>query len=67
MGKYRNKNWITCDHNYQRSYGCIEQHVKEILVVVKSNAVADPWTMMIHFEDALTALRAVMGSIRLSS
>ena len=38
----------------------MEEHAHEVLVVVESNAVRHPGTVMVHLEDALVALRAMM-------
>ena len=38
----------------------MEEHVHEELIVVESDAVGNPRTMMVHLQDALVALRAVM-------
>lgn len=46
---------------------CIEKHVHEILVVIEADAVSNPGAMMIHFKNALIALRAMMASIGLCS
>ena len=44
----------------------MEKHIHKELVVVKSDAICYPWTVMVHFKDASVALRAVMTPIRLS-
>jgi hypothetical protein len=38
--------------------------LRKKLVVIESDAVGNPWTMMVHLEDAPVALRAMMASIR---
>jgi len=43
----------------------VEEHVHEELIVVKANAVCNPWTVMIHLKNTSIALGAVMASIRL--
>ena len=43
----------------------MEKHAQKELVVVESDAVGNPWAVMIHLEDAPIALRAMMASIRL--
>ena len=43
----------------------MEEHVEEEFVVVKADAVGDPRAVMVHFEDAAVALRAVMASVGL--
>lgn len=45
--------------------GAVEQHVHEVLVVVETDAVGYPRAMVIHFEDALIALGAVMATVGL--
>ena len=41
----------------------MEEHVHEELIVVESDAVGNPRTMMVHLQDALVALRAVMAPL----
>ena len=41
----------------------MEKHVQEELVIVESNAVGDPGAVVVHFEYAAIALRAVMTPI----
>ena len=43
----------------------IEEHVDEELVVIESNAVSYPRTVVVHLQDTLVALRAVMAPVRL--
>ena len=43
----------------------MEDHVHEELVVVETDAVCDPWAVMVHLQDAAVALGTVMTSIRL--
>jgi len=42
----------------------MEEHVHEELIVVETNAVGNPWAVMVHFQYALIALRAMMATIR---
>jgi hypothetical protein len=44
---------------------CVNQELLEELVVVEANAVADPWTMMVKFENAFAAKRTMVYSWRL--
>jgi hypothetical protein len=59
------------NHRIRRSYyedasDCtVKYHTEKVLVVQESNAVGDPRTVVIHFEDATVALRTVMTPIRL--
>ncbi len=41
----------------------VEEHIEKVLVICETNAVCNPRAVMIHFEDAGVALRAVMTSI----
>ena len=41
----------------------MKEHVHEELVVVEADAVGHPWTVMIHLEYALVALRTVMAPV----
>ena len=45
----------------------IEEHVQKVLVVVMADTVGDPGTMMVHLQDTLITLTAVVTSIRFSS
>lgn len=45
----------------------IEQHVEEVFVVVKSNAVGYPRAVVVHFQNAFVALAAMVTSIWLRS
>ena len=47
----------TADHR-------VEQEHQEVLVVIDTDAIADPRTVMVHSEDASAADRAVVGSRR---
>ena len=44
--------------------GSVKQEHQEVLVIVKTNTVADPRTVMVHTHDAAAAHRAVMGTGR---
>lgn len=46
-------------------FTCVEDHIDEVLIVVKSNAVAYPRAMVIHFQHTIPALTAMMRSFRL--
>ena len=52
-------------HDQEAGHRAVEEHVHEKFIVVEADAVGDPGTVMVHFEDAAVALRAVMASIRL--
>lgn len=41
----------------------MEEHAEEELVVVESDAIGYPGTVMVHLEDAPIALRTVMASV----
>ena len=41
----------------------VENHAHEELVVVKADAVGNPRAMMVHLENALVALEAMMASV----
>ena len=56
-------NWIASDNNEPIGHCTVEQHIHKELVVVESNAVSNPWTMMIHLKNASIALGAVMASV----
>ena len=45
------------------SHRAVKQHTDKELVVVKSYAVRDPGTVVVHFEDAAVALAAVVASV----
>ena len=45
--------------------GCVEKHVQEVLVIVKTDAVSHPRAVVIHLQNALVALGTVMASVRL--
>ena len=52
--------------NQIASERAVEDHVHEELVVVETDAVGNPWAVMVHLQDASIALGAVVASIRLS-
>ena len=41
----------------------MEEHIHEKFVVVESNAISDPWAVVVHLKDASVALGAVMASV----
>jgi len=41
----------------------VEEHVQEELVVVETDAIGDPWAVMVHLEDAPVALRAMVTPV----
>lgn len=41
----------------------MEEHVQEELVVVETDAIGDPWAVMVHLEDAPVALRAMVTPV----
>ena len=43
----------------------MEKHAQEELIVVESDAVGNPWAMMVHFENTSVTLGAMMASVRL--
>jgi hypothetical protein len=47
------------------SHRAVKKHAYKELVVVKSNAVSYPGTVVIHFKNAAVALAAVVASVRL--
>lgn len=59
-------NRISCAHNGPSSCHAIEYHAQEVFVVVKSDTVSDPGTMVVHLENASVALGAMVASIWLS-
>ena len=44
----------------------MEEHIHEEFVVEETDAVSDPWAVMVHLENASVALGAVVASVRLS-
>lgn len=44
----------------------VEQHAHEVLVVVEADAVGNPGAVVVHFEDALVALAAVVTAVGLA-
>lgn len=58
--------WERCAHNGPSGGHAVEDHAKEEFVVVKTDTVSDPWTMVVHLENAPVALRAMVASVWLS-
>ena len=56
---------VRSQYDKQAGARTVEKHIHEELVVVESDAVCDPWAVMIHLENASVTLRAVMASIGL--
>jgi len=52
-----------CPNNEVTVQRCVQEEQKEKLVVVKANAVVDPRTMMVHFENAGLANSAVVTPV----
>lgn len=61
---FNNARWCQC--NQIACKGSVKKHAYKILVIVKANAVCNPGAMMVHFQNTLVALAAVMTSIRLA-
>lgn len=59
------KEWIACHDEEPDGRSSVEKHVHEVLVVIESDTIGNPWTVMVHFQDAFVALRAVMTTVRL--
>ena len=57
--------WVRGWHDGPASRHTVEDHAHKELVIVEADAVCDPWTMMIHFENAPVALGAVVTAVRL--
>lgn len=58
-----NEDWPARRCNNPAHNHAIENHAKEKLVIVEANAVRYPWAMMVHFQNALIALRTVMSPV----
>ena len=56
-------NWIRCAHNSPSSCQAVENHTQEVFVVVKSDTVSDPGTMVVHLENASIALGAMVATV----
>ena len=56
-------NWIRCAHNGPSSGHAVEYHAQEVFVVVKSDTVSNPGTMVVHLENASIALGAMVASV----
>ena len=54
-------------HRPARGHSCVEIEQQKGLLVVKSYAVVHPRTVVIHFEDTVSASAAVMAAWRLST
>jgi len=52
------------DDNHETQV-CVTQELHEELTIVKSNAVVDPWAVVIHVEDAAIADATVVRPVRL--
>ena len=57
---------VACQHDHPVDSGAIEQYANEKLVVVKANTIGNPWTMVVHLENATVALGAMVGPVRFS-
>ena len=44
----------------------MEEHAQEEFIVIETDTVGYPRTVVVHFEDASVALGAMMASVRLS-
>ena len=55
----------SCDDQEGDCGRAIEQHVHEILVVVEADTIGYPRAMMIHFQNALITLGAMMATVGL--
>ena len=54
---------VGSEHDEPTCASTVEEHAQEELVVVESDAVGYPGTVMVHLKDASVALRTVMASI----
>jgi len=43
--------------------GSIENHQEEVLVVPKTNAIVNPGTMVVHFQDAHLAVATMVATV----
>ena len=55
---------VACQHDHPVDSGAIEQYANEEFVVVKTNAIGNPRTVMVHLENATVALGAMVGTVR---
>lgn len=56
---------VRWEDNDCSGHGTVEKHIQKELVVVETDAIGNPRTMMVHFQDASVALRAMVTSVRL--
>ena len=56
MAESASDNRITCQHDSQAGHRAVEEHIHEEFIVVESDAVCHPGTMMIHLKNASVAL-----------
>ena len=66
MGHRAANNRITRRNDNQARHAAMEEHVHEEFVIVETDAVCDPWAVMVHLENASVALGAVVAPVRLS-
>ena len=45
----------------------LKKHIQKVFVVAEADAISDPRAMVVHLENTLIALGAVMASVRLGS
>jgi hypothetical protein len=67
LAEYSSNDSIRCKNYKDAGQWSIEQHIDKVLVVAKADAVRHPWTVVVHLQDALVALRAVVTSVWLGS
>ena len=60
-----NENGVCSGSHKQTCKRGIKKHIQEVFVVVESDTVCNPWTMVVHFKNTLITLRAMMASVRL--
>ena len=53
-----------CQRCISTTKSCINKELNKILMVIMSNTIADPWTMVIHLEYASVTQRTMMSSWR---
>ena len=58
------KYWVRCANNCPGSHHTVEYHAQEVLVIIKTDAICYPRTVVVHLEDASIALWAMMTPIR---
>ena len=59
-------NRITRRNDNKACHAAMEEHIHEEFVVVETDAVCNPWAVMVHLENASVALGAVVAPVRLS-